>query len=166
MKQSKACTRCKQIKLLSEFNKLTSAPDGFNYACKQCIKLERIKNKSKRNAYNRRWYEANKDRAAKYQRQHRIDDRAKARELVLRRRARILNNGVFVISQKESKRLYSSPCFYCGFVGDIQADHVVPISKGGRHSIGNLVSACKKCNLNKKAMFIMEWKLHKRRLNL
>lgn len=43
-------------------------------------------------------------------------------------------------------------CRYCGKRGgELQADHVYPESKGGETSINNLVTACKKCNYDKRA---------------
>ena len=40
-------------------------------------------------------------------------------------------------------------CYYCG--GDAtQADHVIPISKGGDPmSLDNMVASCKRCNVSK-----------------
>ena len=41
-------------------------------------------------------------------------------------------------------------CQYCGReTRDLTIDHVIPRSKGGRHSWDNLVSACKPCNHRK-----------------
>ncbi|MFM9105876.1 MAG: HNH endonuclease [Chloroflexota bacterium] len=42
-------------------------------------------------------------------------------------------------------------CQYCGRIGggDLTIDHVVPRSRGGRHSWDNLVSACKTCKHRK-----------------
>lgn len=39
-------------------------------------------------------------------------------------------------------------CAYCREVlgADIEIDHVVPLVRGGRHAIGNLAPACRKCN--------------------
>ncbi|TGB13887.1 HNH endonuclease [Streptomyces sp. MZ04] len=58
---------------------------------------------------------------------------------------------------------YSHRCAYCGIPGDLTVDHVIPISRGGRHAIGNLVPACLTCNLTKNVMFLVEWRLRKRR---
>lgn len=79
------------------------------------------------------------------------------------RRAKKLNNGVFFISSKEMNKLYKKPCVYCGKTDDITVDHVIPITRGGRHSIGNLVPACGSCNYSKNAKTITEWKMAKRR---
>lgn len=63
----------------------------------------------------------------------------------------------FKVTQKEMRQLYAMPCFYCGQQSE-HVDHIVPLSRGGRHSIGNLTGACKACNLSKGAKFISEWK--------
>jgi 5-methylcytosine-specific restriction endonuclease McrA len=73
-----------------------------------------------------------------------------------RKRARRKSNGEFAITKKELRQLYLKPCFYCGEVTQ-HLDHVIPISRGGRHSLGNLVPACAYCNLQKSDRFITEW---------
>ena len=40
-------------------------------------------------------------------------------------------------------------CQYCGTKRDLTLDHVMPSSKGGKHSWTNLVTACKRCNARK-----------------
>jgi 5-methylcytosine-specific restriction endonuclease McrA len=75
-----------------------------------------------------------------------------------RRRTRKAGNGVFVILPKELRKLKTQPCIYCGGKAE-HMDHITPISRGGRHSVGNLAPACAKCNLSKKDKFIIEWKV-------
>jgi len=74
-----------------------------------------------------------------------------------RRRALKRNNGVFKITDSELRRLYASPCAYCGAPSK-HLDHIVPIYRGGTHSIGNLTGSCASCNLSKGSKFITEWK--------
>ncbi|MBM4557992.1 hypothetical protein GS466_23695 [Rhodococcus hoagii] len=50
-------------------------------------------------------------------------------------------------------------CFYCGSSGRMSMDHVVPLFRGGVHSIGNIVPACTACNSSKRTRTIMEWRL-------
>jgi 5-methylcytosine-specific restriction endonuclease McrA len=45
----------------------------------------------------------------------------------------------------------SYKCRYCGSDEDIEADHVIPESRGGLGTVENLVTACRKCNSKKKA---------------
>lgn len=40
-------------------------------------------------------------------------------------------------------------CQYCGDRGEMTFDHVVPRSKGGKTTWGNVVAACSSCNLRK-----------------
>jgi len=57
-------------------------------------------------------------------------------------------------------RRHLGRCAYCGGTeGGIHMDHVIPLSRGGRHAIGNVVPACRKCNLSKGSKLLMEWKL-------
>jgi len=36
-------------------------------------------------------------------------------------------------------------------------DHLVPLSRGGRSTKGNVVPACKRCNTGKKQNLAFEW---------
>ena len=76
-----------------------------------------------------------------------------------RRRALKVGNGVYVISAKDLRRLERGPCTYCGGAVILQVDHVIPLSRGGRHAIGNLVAACKSCNYRKNARLLADWRL-------
>lgn len=78
-----------------------------------------------------------------------------------KRRKYLQEGGLFAITKREIKRLYSSPCAYCGKKEQIQADHILPISRGGRHSIGNLIPACRLCNMSKGNKTNMEWQVWK-----
>ena len=56
-------------------------------------------------------------------------------------------------SQWWQQKIHLGVCHYCG--GSFSAavltmDHIVPISRGGKSTRGNLVPACKSCNSNKK----------------
>lgn len=55
---------------------------------------------------------------------------------------------------------YRGCCAYCGKRSDtLHREHVIPLSRGGRHAIGNIVPACPRCNLSKHTAFLVEWKL-------
>lgn len=95
--------------------------------------------------------------AAKYQRANpQVPQRAKRK-----RKARIAGAGLFTVTARDWARTIAryDGCAYCGGHGRMSMDHVVPISRGGRHSIGNLVPACINCNSSKRDRTIMEWRL-------
>ena len=50
-------------------------------------------------------------------------------------------------------------CNYCGKTGGLlEVDHINPISLGGTNEIVNLVTACRKCNRQKKNKTVKEFK--------
>jgi len=83
---------------------------------------------------------------------------ARNTEHTARRRTRKQGNGVFAISNKDMSRLHQGLCYLCGLESVEQVDHIIPISRGGRHSIGNLAGACTLCNQRKSAMFLTEYR--------
>jgi 5-methylcytosine-specific restriction endonuclease McrA len=48
-------------------------------------------------------------------------------------------------------------CAYCGASGDLEVEHVIPISKGGEHHLGNIVPACHSCNSSKRSKDAHDW---------
>jgi 5-methylcytosine-specific restriction enzyme A len=51
-------------------------------------------------------------------------------------------------------------CYYCDkklTKLEITMDHIVPISRGGRSTKGNVVMACETCNINKRSLTAVEW---------
>lgn len=52
---------------------------------------------------------------------------------------------------------FGHTCAYCGKGGDLHVEHVVPISRGGTHVLGNIVPACPSCNFNKAAREVESW---------
>ena len=54
-------------------------------------------------------------------------------------------------------------CAYCGGDGDaLQRDCVLPISRGGRYTIDNVVPACRSCNASKCNAEVTGWLRRKR----
>ena len=66
----------------------------------------------------------------------------------------------YKILDKEYKRLYASPCAFCGATEKITMDHIIPISRSGNHSIGNLQPLCRRCNSSKKSRLVSEYKYY------
>jgi len=128
--------------------------------------------------YKKESYEANKPKRLLQVRNYRLKNQeiikqksieyfAQNKELVRHharlRKVRKKTNGIFLVTLKEQRQIYSQPCFYCGSLDSIQIDHVVPLSRGGTHSIGNLVAACALCNNQKNKWFITEWRILKKK---
>ncbi|MFZ5570024.1 MAG: HNH endonuclease [Thermodesulfobacteriota bacterium] len=63
-------------------------------------------------------------------------------------------------SQWWKRRCSKGICHYCGRrtpANELTMDHIVPLSRGGKSTKGNLVPACKDCNTHKKQLLPFEW---------
>lgn len=193
MTNTKACTKCEQVKPIEQFKKDRRRTSGYGQPCKECYLLYAAKyrednreqinaglrthyanNRDKRIENSRAWANSNPERRLlielRYRQGHRQETQQRSTDWGIRhperkrlhkltRRARTFNNGIFLVKGAELTRLYSSNCFYCGSSSRIEADHIIPVSRGGRHSIGNLLPACRSCNATKGNRTITEWKL-------
>ena len=58
--------------------------------------------------------------------------------------------GTFTARQwKDQMSHYRGRCGYCGVEAPLQADHRIPLSRGGSNDIGNIMPACARCNTRK-----------------
>jgi 5-methylcytosine-specific restriction protein A len=63
-------------------------------------------------------------------------------------------------SQWWKRRLAKGVCHYCGrptSPQELTMDHIVPVSRGGKSTRGNVAPCCKECNTAKKQLLPMEW---------
>lgn len=56
---------------------------------------------------------------------------------------------------------YGGACAYCGATTALEADHRVPICRGGSNSIDNILPACRPCNRGKGAMTEDEFRVRR-----
>ena len=80
-----------------------------------------------------------------------------------RRRARKAANGINLVTAAETAAIIAQPCMAmnCGAPPPSTVEHLIPISRGGAHTIGNLAPLCGSCNSSKHDMLWIEWK-HRR----
>lgn len=178
----RVCSTCGIGKTIDNYYVSDKHADGYWVRCKDCHhaltkkyretrKAEiyardqewRKANPEKIREYNRRSKERNPEGLAENTRRWQRNNPDRVREFSHRRRTRKKNNGIYKITQRELDRLYASPCAYCGSRENITLDHVVPISKGGTHGVGNIVPACRFCNFSKRDRLLIEWRIWKSR---
>ena len=176
----KVCAACCLEKENTEFSKNKTLKSGLNSSCKQCVNI-RAKQQYKKHLSKRledKTIYRNKNRenlrlkAVEYRKEAwdvnkvwRTNNRDKIRLTAHRRRARIRDAKINSVTSKDIKQLLSKPCIYCGEKAE-HVDHVVPLSRGGSHSLGNLAPSCQICNLRKNKKFVIEWKASKRDISM
>lgn len=95
---------------------------------------------------------------------HHVDEQAERRRAKDRDRTK-LRNKLLGMSYREWLKLSMEVfdrdnwiCMYCGEAQERpQADHMMPLSKGGPTNLGNLVTACRSCNSSKCDRPATEW---------
>lgn len=113
------------------------------------------------------WVAANREKHAAYHRHYgrhwRVANPERTRNYKQARRMREYGNpGSIGVPLREWLRLvnrHGGRCAYCGERPEVlHMDHVVPLARGGRHAIGNVLPACPPCNQTKAARFVVEWR--------
>lgn len=129
-----------------------------NYERKKQLDREYGKaNREKNNLATKKYRQRNPDKAKQFERNWRLANPEKAIIKSHKRRALKNQNGVFLVTKKDVKKMLLRKCIYCNAPAK-HIDHVIPISRGGRHSIGNLAPACAPCNMSKGAKLVSEWR--------
>jgi 5-methylcytosine-specific restriction endonuclease McrA len=97
--------------------------------------------KEERNAYIRNWQKANPEKR-----------RMHARPSEHRRKAILKgSSGSFTTLEWATLlKTYDNRCAYCKKRKKLTVDHVIPLSKGGTNTIGNIIPACGSCNSSKR----------------
>jgi len=178
----KCCNVCALKKELFEFHKNSSRKDGHTETCKLCAnaraKKWRAENPGRHKSIIKEWCERHPDRMLKYSRDRRAQNldlfRARDRERdrrpdrrrckinsLNRRRAR-LTHALSTLTKTQWEailELFDNSCAYCGAEKvALQQEHVIPISRGGNHTVENVVPACVSCNLSKASKLVEEWR--------
>jgi len=151
----KHCLKCDIKKPVVEFSKCASRRDGLQAYCKACKKMADAKwyaaNSERHRENDRAWRDANPERVSV------IDRNRNAK-----RKTRKLEQSVGVVTTADIAAILAQPCLACGTRQSITIEHLVPLARGGAHSIGNLAPLCQSCNSSKNSMLWVEWKYSKR----
>lgn len=137
----KVCSKCKAEKPLSEFHKrITKTGKNIGQpmckACKKMLSKERYEhNTEKVKQINKKWREAHPE-AMDRARKNWIKKSYKYCPSFYRACGRCKRAGVFIA--KSFEELNEIREFYKNCPDDMTVDHIVPISRGGTHTIDNL----------------------------
>ena len=169
----KTCSKCGESKPLEAYNKRKSATNGLQSQCRQCQIAWNTANKERKNDLDKVWRADNKEGTKQYDVLYRELNRdiVRKKKSVWRRenphkvaastaryRTRRSDNGVRLVYYTEIAAIAAMPCTACGAAGPSEVDHIIPLARGGSHSIGNLMPLCKSCNASKNDLLYIEWK--------
>jgi 5-methylcytosine-specific restriction endonuclease McrA len=184
VEDTQRCSVCLEHKPLYEFHKNKNRKNGVSVTCKICAKSrsraweknnpDRVnansrrlyhknleESRAKRRIRVRKWYKNNSEKAIAATRDWNRRNPEHKRLSEHKRKSDKIGNGVFEVSKKEALSIVNSPCVSCGTSNNITIDHIIPLSRGGRHSIGNLQPLCFSCNASKNNRTMTEWDLSK-----
>jgi 5-methylcytosine-specific restriction endonuclease McrA len=152
--KGKACTKCLEWKPLESFGLHATCKGGRRNVCGPCEAAahpykheDYAKFRSDRIRRAKEWKEANPEKV-----------RATASKSYAKRML-ALSDGEQVSAEQINDlfALYEGRCAYCRVNKATTIDHVKPLARGGKHTIGNLLPACVSCNCSKGALPLDEW---------
>ncbi len=128
----KTCRSCEVQKPLDEFGDEPRNRDGLRSWCDDCQRARTLQ-----------WHRDNPDAIFR-----------------LKSIRRVLEEE-YPVSRADLRGLmarHDGTCAYCGVAEAKSIDHVVPVTRGGKNSIGNLVPCCRPCNSSKGNKLLSEWR--------
>lgn len=175
----KKCCTCGLTLPEASFHRAKRNADGLASECADCSRFRSTKRASEKPEYargrSREWYAipGNRARQSKttkiryslkseeliaYAKAWKKANPQKRREYAAKRLGHIAEGMVTKAEAIAILDRANGRCTYCGtIVESLELDHVVPLSKGGAHTVKNLVAACKSCNCRKQARHVYDF---------
>jgi 5-methylcytosine-specific restriction endonuclease McrA len=141
---SKACTKCKDVKELTEFYKSKVTKDSLHTWCKLCVKAH---GKSKRQRVRKAKY------MAEYNKRYNVEHADIKYNATSRRRCEQYN--VEYVEDVDRMAVYGRDEGHCRGCRELvsfdkaEVDHIVSLSRGGVHAYYNVQTLCSSCNKTK-----------------
>lgn len=177
MNVTRVCNICEIEKPLDQFHKDKNALGGHSRRCKVCAidhvlawqrdNRERVNEKNLEwkashhaqvLASNSRYRTENQEtiqrRLEKWRDDHREQRRVEARDYSHRRRAQLMGVTIEPVSREAVWERDKGICHVCHQICDPSRwhlDHIIPLSRGGEHSMANTAVSHVECNLRKGA---------------
>lgn len=167
MEPVRRCSRCNEWKSYTEFYSDAHRKDGLEGRCKECSRRKslayRNAHREERIAYQHVWRAANTEAIKNYKAANAERRREWERAHYALNRLRVINRRGANRAKRAGVDCSLSPagwllivdsfhgrCAYCNLafsdLRPLTQDHVIPISLGGGHVVGNVVPACLDCN--------------------
>ena len=157
-----ACKSCEKIRQADYYKAHKEEISKRNIAWKKAnpkkLLTEEEQEKVKQRA--KEYYEKNKDKikqaAKEYRKTEKGIENGKMSKALYYGRKKATNDGTITVETlRQLREQQFNACKYCGtsFITlpdrQIHLDHIIPVSKGGQHSLTNVVWSCARCNQHK-----------------
>ncbi len=123
-------------------------------------------NRNERSAAARRWAVEHPDLRRKYEADYREANRERVRYYTKHYYARRRANGGYIGYADWLERCaeFGNRCAYCASAGPLEMEHITPVSRGGTHTLDNVVPACVHCNRSKHNRGLLQFMLRRVRM--
>jgi predicted restriction endonuclease len=166
------CSKCGLEQPFENYHAKKEGKFGKNSRCKTCIKTYHAQHYQEaleinRNAYARKMADPEKrrlerERNKQWKKNHPEETKAQNKRYAERRKqwkqprfeTELLTDRHWV----ELLEYYNYRCAYCFETADVlEQEHKTPLSRGGNHTVSNVVPACGACNRRKGEKTVQEW---------
>lgn len=183
--EGQECSWCREWKPLTDYYAFTSKRDdyaGHLAECKECTKGRRKVAARQREGFRPNMPAMGEDplivaarqvrfqqagKGAEAYRKGRAKDPERYRNYSQQRRALVANAPVNDLTGEQIAELMTAQagiCAYCHhFATPLVVEHIVPLARGGSHTLSNVVGACDRCNGEKHNRTPEEWAAARRR---
>lgn len=160
----KQCSTCNDLKSINSFRKNSYSKDGLRSKCKDCDSKTNEKYRLEKADIIKNSKEKYKHKEIKTKAIYRKNNKEKLRnDLHIRRlkEGAVSDGTVTSKSIAEKYEIQQGKCVYCltKLEKNFHRDHIIPISKGGGHTIANIQLLCPKCNMKKGSKLPEDFKL-------
>lgn len=154
----KYCPKCETARPIADFHKNGKTLRSF---CKKCENKRSMHNKKSTGYYARPEVIAkrNEDSRLCKRAKYKFDEEYRIAEIIRCNNRRLLSASASISTSQwlDTIHAFNSECAYCGSRKRLTMDHVVPVSKGGKTTLDNIIPACTRCNSSKQAADMVEW---------
>jgi 5-methylcytosine-specific restriction endonuclease McrA len=132
-------------------DKINARNKEYRKSNEEKIKKYMLEYRNKTVTERRQYYLDNYERSIESSRKWRAENPAKVKANKQRRRTRVTEAGGSFTADEWIALVekYDYKCVCCGSVKPLDADHVIPVSKGGTSNIENIQPLCRSCNSRK-----------------
>lgn len=148
------CKKCKEVKNKGNNKHYHSVKNNPEF--KEKIRKATRDRREWKRQYDKEYRERTREKQNEWSRKWVRENRDKRRAVCQNYSARRRSKEAVGVSSSELAKWKSEQikkCYWCGASCDdsFHVDHYVPLARGGKHDLGNLVISCGPCNLRKNA---------------